>query len=155
MNTTLLTRTVLFTALLISSAAYAKGQQAPDVKEALKQWEITVESGTLQDIMKLYDKNAIMISTFAQTPLTSRSQLEDYFRQVIENPDIDVKIEESHPRVFGDMAVNSGRYTLSYTQDGEPVSIPARFSFVYVLRKGQWVIVDHHSSRMPRAEELK
>ena len=99
--------------------------------------------------MKLYDKNAIMISTFAQEPLTKHEQIIGYFKKVIVNPDIKVDIEDSHPRIFGNVAVNSGRYTLSYTQEGETVSIPARYSFVYVLQGGKWLIVDQHSSRVP------
>lgn len=37
----------------------------------------------------------------------------------------------------------------TYNKDGENKSLPARYSFVYVKRDGQWLIVDHHSSAMP------
>jgi uncharacterized protein (TIGR02246 family) len=147
-------------ALVMASPVLAR-EQAPedkhavpksdkqDVQLALTQWKNAVESGSVDGVMKLYDQNAIMISTFAQNPMTKREEIRGYFKKVIVNPDIKVEIEDSHPRVFGKMAVNSGRYTLSYTQDGEPVSIPARFSFVYVLENGNWLIVDQHSSRVP------
>ena len=151
----------LFAAVLIVSApVYAREQapeakqsvsksEKPDVQLALSEWKAAVESASLDDIMKLYDKNAIMISTFAQEPLTKHEQIIGYFKKVIVNPDIKVDIEDSHPRIFGNVAVNSGRYTLSYTQEGETVSIPARYSFVYVLQGGKWLIVDQHSSRVP------
>ncbi len=148
--------------LLVSSPAAAR-EAASDVKTASKegvdaaltQWKETVETGKLDAIMKLYDRNAVMISTFAQDPLTKRSQIEEYFKRVIVNPDIQVEIEDSHPRVFGNMAANSGRYTLSYTQEGEQISIPARFSFLYVLKGDKWLIIDQHSSRVPLPDEDK
>jgi hypothetical protein len=56
---------------------------------------------------------------------------------------------EQRVRVYGEMAVNSGTYTFSTVRDSKPVTIPARFSFVYRNRNGRWMIVDHHSSAMP------
>ncbi|MGO9518536.1 MAG: nuclear transport factor 2 family protein [Candidatus Korobacteraceae bacterium] len=40
-------------------------------------------------------------------------------------------------------------YTFNYNKDGESKSRPARYTFVYAKRNGQWMIVDHHSSAMP------
>ncbi len=137
-------------ALLFAAPAARAGE--PDVNAALTAWKDAVESASLDDILKLYDKNAIMISTFAQAPLTTRAALTKYYKVVVGNSDIHVEITETHPRRFGTMAVNSGQYTLSYTQDGEDVVIPARFSFTYVLQGGKWIIVDQHSSRVPLAE---
>jgi gluconolactonase len=37
----------------------------------------------------------------------------------------------------------------SYVKDGGAKSLPARHSFVYRNRDGNWLIVDHHSSAMP------
>jgi hypothetical protein len=52
-------------------------------------------------------------------------------------------------RVYGNTAINTGYYTFSYVKDGQPRTIPARYSFVYVKQGGKWLIVDHHSSAMP------
>ena len=53
-------------------------------------------------------------------------------------------------RVYGDTAINSGYYTFSYEKDGQPTQLPARYSFALVKRDGKWLIVDHHSSTMPK-----
>jgi len=45
--------------------------------------------------------------------------------------------------------VISGLYTFSFEEDGKMVSIPARFSFVYEKENGKWLIVEHHSSKVP------
>lgn len=144
--------TMLATTALVANDARSADVK-PDVAAAITEWAQAVEAGKLEDIMKLYDKNALMISTFAQAPLTKRSQIEDFYKKVIVNPDIEVEILESHPRQFGDVATNSGRYSLSFTQEGEEVSIPARFTFVYALKGGKWSIVEQHSSRMPVGKE--
>ena len=133
----------------------ASKSDVPDVQNALIDWKAAVERASLDGIMKLYDKDALMISTFAQVPMTKREQIAAYYKKVVVNTDIKVDIDDTHPRVFGDVAINSGRYTLSYTQEGETISIPARFTFVYVLKGGKWMIVEQHSSRVPLPEEIK
>lgn len=127
----------------------------PEVSSALEDWKEAVEGGDAEVIVRLYDKNAIMISTFVQNPLTSNAALLGYYKKVVANPDVRVEIEEEHPRKFGNMAVNTGRYVLSYTQEGEEVVVPARFSFTYQLQGKKWMIVDHHSSAVPIPQEKK
>ncbi len=159
MKITHLARNLFVVLLLAATAIYAKPSDAasntPDVAAALTEWQQAVESGKLETIMKLYDKNAMMISTFGQAPFTKRKEIEDYFKLVLANEGVKVDILESHPRVFGNFAINDGRYELSYTQEGEQISVPARFTFVYELENGKWVIVDQHASRMPDTTEKK
>ena len=56
---------------------------------------------------------------------------------------------EQYIRVYGDVAINSDDYTFTDVRDGTPVTTPARFSVVFANRAGTWLIVDHHSSRVP------
>ena len=128
---------------------------SPEVGSAIMSWKEAVEGSDVQAIVNLYDKDAIMISSFAQNPMTNRGVIASYYKKVISNPDVRVSIEEEHPRRFDNMAINTGRYTLSYTQEGEEVSVPARFSFVYQLQNNKWIIVDHHSSAVPLPKEVK
>ena len=43
-------------------------------------------------------------------------------------------------RVWGDTAANTGSYTFTDMRDGQTVRRPARFSFVFRLVNGRWVI---------------
>jgi hypothetical protein len=52
-------------------------------------------------------------------------------------------------RIYDATAVNTGYYTFSCVKDGEIKSLPAHYSFTYVKRGENWLIVDHHSSAMP------
>jgi hypothetical protein len=60
-----------------------------------------------------------------------------------------IVLGEQRVRVYGDMGINTGTYTVSTVRDGKPATLPGRFSFVYRNRNGRWMIVDHHSSAMP------
>lgn len=124
-------------------------QAAPDVATALTEWVAAVESHDAAKVVALYDKDAIFFSTFAVAPMKTQAERLAYYKKAVAEPDIKIDINESHPHVFGDVAINSGLYTFHYTQEGEEVTVPARFSFAYMLKGDKWVIIDHHSSKMP------
>jgi hypothetical protein len=63
-------------------------------------------------------------------------------------PKLTVKFGEQFIRVYGDTAVNTGYYTLSYTKDGETKSIPARYSFTFV--KEGTIVKSACGARYPR-----
>ncbi len=135
---------------IMPSLAMAQNK-TPDVKQALAVWVKAVESGTPDEIAALYDKDSVMLSAFANDPITSHSGLKAYYGKVVREPNRKVDVMAQDVRVFGDVASNTGLYTFHYTQDGEPLELPARFTFVYVLKDGQWKIISHHSSRVPNA----
>ncbi|MCE2927789.1 MAG: SgcJ/EcaC family oxidoreductase [Rickettsiales bacterium] len=141
----------LFVFCLFPSLAIAQNN-APDPKQALAAWTKAVETGTVDQIVALYDKDATMLSAFALDPLTSHDQLRGYFSKVVKEPNRKVDVTKQDVRVFGDVAMNTGLYKFYFEQDGEPLELPARFTFVYKLKDGQWKIISHHSSRVPGAK---
>jgi hypothetical protein len=80
-----------------------------------------------------------------------RAALRDYFVTAFKVlPNLKVAFGEQLIRVYGTTAVNTGYYyTLSFVKDGEPKTLPARYSFTFVKDGPNWMIVDHHSSAMP------
>jgi hypothetical protein len=64
-------------------------------------------------------------------------------------PDARVTLGEQHIRVYGEVAISSGYYTFTYIREGKNTASAARDTFVYRYREGKWLIVDHHSSRVP------
>ena len=76
----------------------------------------------------------------------------DYFDVFTAKQNLRGAVNEEHIRVYGLFAVNSGLYTFTYTKNGQMVSVPARFSFVYHKTPQGWMIIDHHSSKLPDAE---
>jgi hypothetical protein len=140
---------VSFALALIVTTSAACAADKPDVSTFLTDWVAAVESHDAAKVVALYDNDAIFFSTFAVAPMKTQAERLAYYKKVVAEPDIKIDIVESHPHVFGDVAINSGLYTFHYTQDGEPVTIPARFSFAYMLKGDKWMIIDHHSSKMP------
>mgnify|MGYP002784759605 CR=1 FL=1 len=140
----------LLVLLLCFFPAFASAApKTPDVKLALAEWVAAVESKDVKKIVSLYDKDSVMLSAFAVDPITSHKGLAGYYTKVVAEPEISIKVVKQDARVFGDVAVNTGLYNFYWVQDGEPMDIPARFSFVYVLKDGKWSIISHHSSRVP------
>ena len=52
-------------------------------------------------------------------------------------------------QLFGDLALAAGFYTFTDVTNGEPVTRPSRFSFVLRLTDNEWLLTQHHSSRVP------
>jgi len=97
----------------------------------------------------MYDPDAVLWGTTAKTFAPNPTAIAEYFKDVGKRPNARVAFGEQHIRVYGDVAVNTGYYTFSDVREGKEVSVPARFTLVFRNRDGRWLIVDHHSSRVP------
>lgn len=97
-----------------------------------------------------YDPQAVLWGTTAAQLITTPQGIRAYFDAVFAlRPVPRMALGEVLPRVFGELAVSTGRYTLVLTQAPQPREVPARFSFTWRRVAGTWRIVDHHSSAMP------
>jgi uncharacterized protein (TIGR02246 family) len=117
-----------------------------DVAAATQAWVAAYDSRDPARITALYDPEAVFWGTSAKTVSASPGAIAEYFKDAGKRPNARVTLGEQHIRVYGDVAVNTGYYTFSDVRDGQNVSIPARYTFVYRHRDGKWWIVDHHSS---------
>ena len=122
-----------------------------DVAAAVKAWAAAYDTRDPQKITALYDLDALFWGTGARTLAATPASVFDYFKDARARPDARVVINDHQVRVFGDIAISSGIYTFSGVRDGQPTTAPARFSMTFRLRDGRWMIVSHHSSRMPAA----
>ena len=119
-----------------------------DVKAATQSWADAFNSRVLDKILSYYSAKAVFWGTVSPTLRDDPSEVRDYFIPI--GPDARVVLGEQKPRVFGNVAVNTGYYTFSDVIDGKKATFPARFSFVYKRNStGIWLIVDHHSSAVP------
>jgi len=110
------------------------------VAEATSAWVAAYNSRDPARITSLYDPEAVFWGTSAKTIAANPAAVAEYFKDAGKNPKARVTLGEQHIRVYGDVAINTGYYTFGN---------PARFTFVYRNRNGKWLIVDHHSSRVP------
>ena len=123
-----------------------------DVQAATMKWAETLGQNDPDKIVLLYATDGVLWGTLSPTLRSNRAGLRDYFVGAFKVlPSLKVNFGEQLIRVYGETAVNTGYYTFSYVKDGDPKTLPARYSFTFVKEGGNWMIVDHHSSAMPAA----
>jgi uncharacterized protein (TIGR02246 family) len=118
--------------------------------QAAQKWATAFNSCDSVKAATLYDSEAVLWGTVAPVIITSSAGIQQYFERVCSsNPKPRVVFGEQHIRVYSDTAINSGAYTFTVFPGGQPFQFPARYSFTYRKKDGQWLIVDHHSSAIP------
>ena len=144
-------RLAVFTSLLILSVpSLSSAAPKEDVASATQAWIDAMNSHDPARVVALYDPEAVLWGTQSPTLRDSPATIRDYFNVLSTvPPEYKVALGEQRIRVYGDIALNSGTYTISSVRDSKPITRPARFSFVYRNRAGRSLIVDHHSSAVP------
>ena len=140
---------VLNCSLVLTNSAALAGPKE-DVAAATMTWGETLGQNDPDKIVLLYATDGVLWGTLSPTLRSNRAALREYFVGAFKVlPSLKVGFGEQLIRVYGDTAVNTGYYTFLYVKDGEPKTLPARYSFTFVKDGGSWQIVDHHSSAMP------
>lgn len=120
-----------------------------EVAAATNAWIDAFASHDADRIAALYAPEAVFWGTNSPTIRDTPALVRAYFENLKNRPTVRIAIDEQHIRVYGDTAVNSGRYSVHEIRDDQPTVRPLRFSFTYRRHDGHWLIVDHHSSAMP------
>lgn len=120
------------------------------VRAATQAWVAAFNRGDAAGIAALYDPLAVLWGTTASQLITTPPGIRAYFDAVFAlQPAPRMALNDMLPRLFGDVAVSTGRYTLSLAPPPILREMPARFSLTYRRAAGVWRIVDHHSSAIP------
>jgi len=143
----------LLLVVLLSACATGPGSSGTggidQVAAATAAWRAAYDGRDPARITAMYDSDAVLWGTTAKTVAPNPPAIAEYFKDAGNRPNARVAFSEQHIRVYGDVAVNTGYYTFSDVRDGQAVSVPARFTMVFRNRDGKWLIVGHHSSRVP------
>lgn len=146
---------VMFFTAFLSSCASNTGVSGGDtaareqVAAAVAAWVAAYDSRDPARISAQYAPDAVFWGTGSKTVRAKPADIADYFKDAAKRPDARASIGEQHIRVYGDVAVATGYNTFSDIRDGKRTPNPARFSMVFHKRDGKWILVDHHSSRLP------
>ncbi len=137
--------------LLTGSVALADDDAVQkEIIAATTAWAEAFNTRDAQRIAALYSDDAVFWGTISPTIRTTPDAVLEYFTDsTTRRPNLRMAIGEQHVRVYGDTAINSGYYTSHSVQEGQEIITPLRFTFVFYQRDGRWMIVSHHSSRMP------
>ena len=144
---------VLGTALFLIATSASAGPKE-DVAAATMKWGEILGQNEPDRVVALYTPDAVLWGTLSPTVRADGAALRDYFVTAFKVlPNLKVAFGEQLIRVYGTTAVNTGYYTFSFVKDGEPKTLPARYSITLVKDGENWMIVDHHSSAMPLAPQ--
>ena len=141
--------TASFALLSVLATAPVFADVVKDVEATTQQWITAFNRKSAPEIVALYAKDAVFFGTTSPTLRDTPALVQDYFKNIGNLGNATMSLGEHRVQVFGDVAVNTGFYIRTALQDGKEVKSPARFTFVYQLRQGKWMIVEHHSSAAP------
>jgi uncharacterized protein (TIGR02246 family) len=128
----------------------ASGQPQTVVTVAVNAWVAAFNSRDPKRIVALYAPDAVLWGTTAKTIATTPESIWAYFKDSGQRPTV-VTINSLHERFYGDIAIADGAYTFSDPRESITTNDrPARYTFVFRRVGGRWLIVDHHSSRVPQ-----
>lgn len=116
-----------------------------DISSLFEEWNSALQTGDPKKVVALYDADAILLPTVSDQVRHNHKEIEDYFVHFLAKGPSGV-IDESNIRRFDSLSINSGVYTFTF-EDGAKVQ--ARYTFVYRWNGERWMIVEHHSSKMP------
>ena len=113
------------------------------------QWNAALATGDPEKVADLYAPNAVLLPTLSNQVRTNRAEIVNYFTHFLQSKPRGTIDREIITVIDPQIAINAGTYTFTLTQDGQPQNVQARYTFVYQKENGTWLIVNHHSSKMP------
>ncbi|MBE9050210.1 SgcJ/EcaC family oxidoreductase [Nostocales cyanobacterium LEGE 11386] len=122
-----------------------------EVEQLFERWNQSLQTGDPNNVVKNYAKNAILLPTVSKKPRTTPAEIREYFVHFLEKQPVG-KIVQSYIRVGCNFASNNGLYTFTILNNEQKKQVPARYSFEYQYINGQWLIVAHHSSKLPQED---
>lgn len=102
------------------------------VAEALETFRSAFDESNVERLLDLFDDDAVFIGTSAAAATRDRQSIRSYFEDFFSGyaptglDFVSLEIQQ----LAGNVAVVSGASAYRWTQDGRPVSLPARFTLV-------------------------
>ena len=149
-------RSAILSLACLSLAAPAFANDKSDVEAAFGAWRAALSGGKAESIVNLYARDAVLLATLEDKPITNQRKRTQYFEGLVKRPELKATVNSEYVRLLDeDDAVVSGVYTFSFkdTEKNKTVKIPARYTFVFEKTGDQWMIVEHHSSMLPSAQK--
>jgi len=137
--------------LLIFLSTNTFAGTAEDASAVIDRWAAAMSERDTQAIQKLYMPDALLHGISSPKLYAGSTAVRDYFKTAPESGK-KVTISERNMVVLAHTAVMGiGFYQFDLIQDGIRVPRSARFTFVMVKRRSNWLIAHHHSSTLPPA----
>ena len=117
-----------------------------------KKWAAANKLMNSASMVTLYHKNAVLWGTLATSVCTNHTQIKKYFTFLFGagRTNLTVNFKKMQLHEDAGLVFNNGNYVFSWIVNNEPVSVTARFTFVYKKTEEVYKIIQHHSSIMPQ-----
>lgn len=118
----------------------------------IKEWMLLVNKGDIEQLLALYDEDAVLIPTFSNRVLSKPKSIREYFERLFSREEVSIALHENTlivQPIKNELYVLCGIYCWRFAIDGELFSFEARFSYMVNLMQSR-PILHHHSSQIPR-----
>lgn len=115
-------------------------------------WIKLVHKRELENLLALYDQDAIIIPTFSDRIQNTPEKIREYFKKLFSRKNLKLTL---HPKTIKTQQLNailfvvSGIYQWKFSVEDELITYEARFTFVIDISKAS-PIIHQHSSQIPR-----
>lgn len=137
---------------LVAAPPAAAGNATNQAERLFTKWANTLSStecGNGARMGNLYRPGGILLATFEEI-VQGRDNITEYFDELTCLDDLSVEATLFRAGGEGRTLWATGLYTFSFTEDGQIVEVPARFTYVWKAnRRGVFRIATHHSSVSP------
>jgi len=120
-------------------------------EELFERWNSALQTGDADRVTACYADDAVLLPTVSNVPRTTPDEIRDYFLHFLEKQPVGT-INQRNVKFGCNKLTDAGTYTFRVRDGGEGKEVPARYTFVYEYRDGEWKIVHHHSSMMPGSD---
>ncbi|KPI21437.1 Calcium/calmodulin dependent protein kinase II association-domain protein [Actinobacteria bacterium OK074] len=116
-------------------------------------WNDALKTGDAEKVADLYASDAVLLPTVSDKIRTNHAEIVDYFEHFLENKPVGKKLDTIVNVLDDNSAIDTGIYefTLTDPSTGAKSTVKARYTYEYEKRDGKWLIVNHHSSKMPES----
>lgn len=139
-------------AALVAAPPASASDPTDKAERLFAKWANTLSSSECGDgaaMGNLYRPRGVLLATFEEI-VRGRDNITEYFDGLTCLEDLSVELTLFRAGGEGNTVWATGLYTFSYTEDGQIVEVPARYTYVWrANRKGVFRIVTHHSSVTP------
>jgi len=145
----------LAAAVLISLVAFglpAFAAPEDEVHARFLDWIAAFNSNDAGRLSQVYDQNARLFATGgSEKPVDGRDAVRAYFTPGFSRGRNSVTFDHDDAvKVIGDIGIETGYYHFNVIgADGKPATNIARYTFIFGKKDGTWMILHHHSSRVP------
>lgn len=119
-----------------------------EISDQFEIWNNALQTSNPDNVVTCYAEDAILLPTVSAKVRHNHEEIRDYFVHFLAKKPFG-KITEQNIRIYGNIAISSGLYTFTLTQDGGQTDVAARFTFAYQKNEDRWLIIEHHSSVLP------